>query len=77
MIFFVALITAQYPKYLDIIEVINLEIVTEFLVMAVTLTQIKSRLLLPRGEGEDLDGETVNQLKSTIVGSFLAHLEKR
>ncbi|MBU2549649.1 MAG: segregation/condensation protein A [Proteobacteria bacterium] len=43
----VALITSQYLDYLDLLESLNVEVAGEFLVMAATLAQIKSRLLLP------------------------------
>lgn len=43
-------ITHQYLEYLDIIKELNLEIAGEFLVMAATLIQIKTRLLLPIDE---------------------------
>ncbi len=40
-------ITHQYLEYLNLMEDLNLEIAGEFLVMAATLMQIKSRMLLP------------------------------
>ncbi len=40
-------ITQQYLEYLNLMEDLNLEIAGEFLVMAATLMQIKSRMLLP------------------------------
>jgi segregation and condensation protein A len=40
-------ITKEYLAYLEILEAMNLEIAGDFLVMAATLMQIKSRLLLP------------------------------
>jgi segregation and condensation protein A len=49
----VSLITAQYLEYITYMEQVNLSIAGDFLVMAATLTQIKSRMLLP---GEDPDG---------------------
>jgi len=52
----VALITDQYLKYIEWIKLLNINIVGDFLVMASTLTQIKSRMLLPsHGEEEDED----------------------
>jgi len=45
-------IVDQYQQYLEIMRTLNLEIAGEFLVMAATLSQIKSRMLLPRTEGE-------------------------
>src|SRR5215213_10202190 len=44
----IALITAQYIEYLDLMQELNLEVAGEFLVMAATLIHIKSRELLPR-----------------------------
>jgi segregation and condensation protein A len=50
----VALITQQYLAYLDWMSLLNIDNVGDFLVMASTLTQIKSRMLLPyHGEDED------------------------
>ncbi len=40
-------ITEQYLEYLNLMEVMDLEIAGEFLVMAATLMQIKSKMLLP------------------------------
>ena len=49
----IALITRQYLEYLDLMKELNLSIAGEFLVMAATLVQIKSRMLLPREEQPD------------------------
>ncbi len=46
----ISLITGQYLEYLEIMKELNLEIAGEFLVMAATLIQIKSRMLLPPDE---------------------------
>ncbi|MEW5745122.1 MAG: segregation/condensation protein A [Nitrospirota bacterium] len=43
-------ITGQYLEYLEIMKELNLEIASEFLVMAATLIYIKSRMLLPPDE---------------------------
>jgi segregation and condensation protein A len=49
----IAAITEQYLAYLEMMRELNLDIAGEFLVMAATLTLIKSRMLLPPSE----DGE--------------------
>lgn len=50
----IALITQQYLEYLSVMKSLNLGLAGEFLVMAATLVQIKSRMLLPADErGED------------------------
>ena len=52
----IALITQQYLEYLDIMKSLDMEIAGEFLVMASTLTHIKSKMLLPPPENpEDED----------------------
>lgn len=44
----IAEVTEQYLAYLQAMEDLNLEIASEFLVMAATLLRLKSKLLLPR-----------------------------
>ncbi len=46
----IAEITKQYLDYLELMKELNLEIAGEFLVMAATLIQIKTRMLLPVDE---------------------------
>ena len=46
-------ITEQYIEYLNQMESMNLEIASEFLVMASTLLYIKSKKLLPKQEEEE------------------------
>jgi segregation and condensation protein A len=53
----VATITEQYLAYLEMMHELNLDIAGEFLVMAATLTLIKSRMLLPPSEDEDEEEE--------------------
>jgi segregation and condensation protein A len=49
----VAQITEQYLGYLELMRDLSLDIAGEYLVMAATLTLIKSRLLLPSPEPEE------------------------
>jgi segregation and condensation protein A len=50
-------ITRQYMQYIELMQELQLELAGEYLVMAATLAEIKSRMLLPRprpdAEGED------------------------
>jgi segregation and condensation protein A len=46
-------ITEQYMEYIRQMETKDLDIMSEFLVMAATLINIKSKMLLPTGENED------------------------
>ena len=53
----IALITAQYIDYIDLMQDLNLDVAGEFLVMAATLIHIKSRMLLPRPDPTQEDPE--------------------
>src|ERR1700682_2109573 len=46
----IARITEQFLEYLGVLEMIDVERAGDFLVMAATLMEINSRLLLPQGE---------------------------
>ena len=46
-------ITRQYMDYISAVEAMRFELAAEYLVMAATLAEIKSRMLLPRQEAED------------------------
>ena len=64
----IALITEQYLETLNVMKVLNLDIVGEYLLMASTLLHIKSKMLLPisaeeeEEEGEDPRAELVRRL---------------
>ncbi len=51
----IALITKQYLEYLEWMKTMNIDVAGDFLVMASTLAQIKSRMLIPAHENENDD----------------------
>ena len=51
----IAMIAQQYLEYLEAMEELNLNVAGDFLVMAATLLQIKSKMLLPVDETADDD----------------------
>jgi len=53
----VAMIAQQYLEYLEAMEELNLNVAGDFLVMAATLLQIKSKMLLPADERADDEEE--------------------
>jgi segregation and condensation protein A len=65
----IAEITRQYTQYIELMQDLQLELAGEYLVMAATLAEIKSRMLLPRppsaGEigDEDPRAELVRRLQ--------------
>ena len=50
----ISMVTGQYLEYLNLMQMLDLNIAGEFLVMAATLMQIKSKMLLP---AEELEGQ--------------------
>lgn len=65
----IADITRQYIAYVELMKAFRLELAAEYLVMAATLAEIKSRLLLPRSqetleeEGNDPRAELIRRLQ--------------
>jgi segregation and condensation protein A len=49
----IAQVTEQYLQYLELMRLLDLNIAGEFLVIAATLMQIKSKMLLPAEEGQE------------------------
>jgi len=60
-------VTRQYMEYVDFVKTLSLELAAEYLVMAALLTEIKSRMLLPKMEEafdeEDPRTELVRRLQ--------------
>lgn len=86
----IAQITAQYLAYIDQMHDLDMDVATEFLVMATTLVSIKARMLLPRipkgasateEEGPDPREELVQRLldyrKFKEVAYYLKNQEKQ
>lgn len=59
-------ITKQYMEYLEEQERMNLEIASEYLVLASELLEIKSKLLLPSSKNEDNDEEEVDPREELV-----------
>ena len=53
----IAEITRQYVQYIELMQELQLELAGEYLVMAATLAEIKSRMLLPRPQLHGEDGD--------------------
>ena len=60
-------ITEQYIQYLNEMEKMNLEIASEFLIMASTLLYLKSKSLLPKTDEEDEKELTEEELLRRII----------
>ncbi len=71
-------VTEQYLRFLDILRGENLDVAGEFLVMAATLIQIKSRMILP----VELDSEEEDEVEEEdprleLVGKLLEYRKFR
>jgi segregation and condensation protein A len=53
----IAEITRQYMRYIELMQVLQLELAGEYLLMAATLAEVKSRMLLPRVGMDDASEE--------------------
>ncbi len=79
----ISTITDQYIEYLKLMRELDLEIASEFLLMAATLMEIKSRMLLPtqtveEEQEEDPRFELIEQiLEYKKYKEFAGHLEEK
>jgi segregation and condensation protein A len=64
----IARVTEQFKQYLEVLQLIDVERAGDFLVMAATLMEIKSKLLLPRPEEgkEDEDDPRLELVRQLI-----------
>ncbi len=63
----IALITEQYLEYLEWMQAMNIDYAGDFLLMASTLTQLKSRMLLPIHEGQDEEEDLMQEITRPLV----------
>ena len=61
----ISLVTQQYLQYLELLKLLDLEVGSEYLLMAATLLRIKSKMLLPRRPEED-DDEAVDPREELV-----------
>lgn len=69
----IALVTEQYLAYLGLMQELNLDVASEFLVTAATLIHIKSRMLLPRQDTAAEAGEDEGDPRDLLVQRLLEH----
>jgi len=63
----IALITEQYLQYLEWMQAMNIDYAGDFLLMASTLTQLKSRMLLPVHDGDDEEEDVLQEITRPLV----------
>jgi segregation and condensation protein A len=70
----IAFITDKYLEYLGLLQGMNLDIASEYLVMAATLAHIKSKMLLPRPpEDQDDDDVDLTDPRAELIRRLLEY----
>jgi len=73
----IVLITEQYLEYVNQMDHEDLDVVSDFLVMAATLLDIKSRMLLPKVEKEEEEDEDDEKASEELRSRKKAALEEK
>ncbi len=68
----IAKIAAEYLEYIDMMKQLDLQIAGEFVEMASTLMQIKSRMLIPR-VAQAIEEETMEDPRTELVQKLLEY----
>ncbi len=68
-----AKITDQYLAYVDILKQFDIDLAGDFLVMAATLMEIKSAMLLPRAEPEEAAAEESGDPRAELIRQLLEY----
>lgn len=69
----IARITEQYLHYLDMLKSLDIDLAGDFLVMAATLMHIKSAMLLPQAEGDQLQAEDLADPRGELIRQLLEY----
>jgi segregation and condensation protein A len=69
----IARITEQYIRYIDILKNLDIDLAADFLVMAATLMQIKSAMLLPRAEPGAIDVDELSDPRAELIRQLLEY----
>lgn len=69
----VARVTGQYVEYVDALRVVDPNVAGDFLVMAATLMEIKSRMLLPRQEAVEGEEDDLSDPRMELVRQLLEY----
>lgn len=67
------LITEQFLDYLNLSKTLNMEITSDFILMAATLIEIKSKMLLPKSLLEDDEEDETEDPRKELVQKILEY----
>ncbi|MCK4998476.1 MAG: segregation/condensation protein A [Anaerohalosphaera sp.] len=68
-----ARVTEQYVRYVEMLRMFDIDLAGDFLVMAATLMEIKSVMLLPKVEAEDGEDGSAMDPRSELVRQLLEY----
>ena len=69
----IARITDEYLRFIRLMKNLDIAVAADFLVMASTLIEIKSRMLLPRDPSAEADGEDTEDPRQELVDRLLEY----
>ena len=69
----IARITDQYIRYIEMLKSLDIDLAGDFLVMAATLMQIKSAMLLPQAEPELMGEDDLSDPRAELIRQLLEY----
>ncbi|MBN2513966.1 MAG: segregation/condensation protein A [Sedimentisphaerales bacterium] len=69
----IARVTAQYVEYIQMMQSLDIDLAGDFLIMAATLMEIKSAMLLPRTEAESTEQTETGDPRAELVRQLLEY----
>ncbi|MCF7973650.1 MAG: segregation/condensation protein A [Phycisphaerae bacterium] len=69
----ISVITDQYIKYVEMLKDLDIDVAGDFLVMAATLMEIKSAMLLPKVDAQELDDAQADDPRAELVRQLLEY----
>ena len=69
----IARITNQYIRYIEMLKSLDIDLAGDFLVMAATLMQIKSAMLLPQAEPGELASQDLADPRAELIRQLLEY----
>jgi segregation and condensation protein A len=69
----IAKITDQYIRYIELLKSFDIDLAGDFLVMAATLMQIKSAMLLPKSESDQFQDDDLSDPRRELIRQLLEY----
>lgn len=69
----IAKITDQYLRYIEVLQGLDIDVAGDFLVMASTLMHIKSAMLLPNVEPDQLQADDLSDPRAELIHQLLEY----